>query len=335
MREPCRVPLDLPIAMINPFAGRYATCNTGAPAAKHAVLSDGPIIVDIEPVGLCNFRCVMCPTGLHALGRPGGFMTRETHNAILEKTAPFKSSIRYIGWGEPLMHTQISWFIDAASHDGRLTHLNTNGSKFITDQTVPARLVSAGLSSIKFSFQGADRETYHAMRRVDFFEELLFAIDMMRNARGWNYRPFIAASTTTTTESEETIARFKSRIAPMVDQLTIGKTVFEFIDMAAVQPKQRALLEEAAQHQTVDKRHPDPCPEVYNKLTIHWDGAVRVCCNDYSGTTDLGNIVTDDFADIWRHPTIEAYRERLGRKEYSGPLCGVCYDYADLTGKLS
>lgn len=317
--------------MINPFSERYAICNAGNPAEKRAALGDGPIIIDVEPVGLCNFRCVMCPTGLQALGRPGGFMTRETHKAILQKTAPFKSAIRYIGWGEPLMHSDIAWFIEDADKAGRLTHINTNGSRFITGHAIADRLVTAGLSSIKFSFQGADRESYHAMRRVDFFEDMLSAIDMMRQARGWNTRPFIAASTTTTVESEETIANFKSRIAPLVDQLTIGKTVFEFIDMASVPPKQRALLEDAAQYQTVEKRHPDPCPEVYDKLTIHWDGSVRVCCNDYSGITNLGNIVTDKFMDIWRHPTIEAYRERLSYKEYSGPLCGVCYDYSDLT----
>jgi len=120
---------------------------------------------------------------------------------------------------------------------------------------------------------------------------------------------------------------------PLVDELTIGKTIFEFIDMAAVPKKRRAELEAAAASSTVVKRHPNPCPEVYNKLTIHWDGDVRVCCNDYSGRTNLGNIQVDMFEDIWHHKAIEEYRERLSRKEYSGPLCSVCFDYMDLTSK--
>jgi len=320
--------LDLPV---NPFQHLYESCNTGASADKHAALADGPLIVDVEPVGLCNFRCVMCPTGLQALGRPGGFMTRETHAAILDKTEPFGTAIRYIGWGEPLLHPHIAQFIGEASKAGRLTHLNTNGSKLATDVDMARHLVFAGLASIKFSFQGADAESYKAMRRIDFFDGLLEAIEAMRNARGWRSRPFIAASTSTTTETPEMMEAFRARMEPLVDQLTIGKTIFEFIDMAAVPPKQRALLEEAAATETWSKKHPDPCPEIYDKLSIHWNGDVRVCCNDYSGLTNLGNISKNNLREIWRHPTIEAYRKRVGNREYTGPLCGSCYDYAELT----
>ena len=316
---------------MNPFVPLYDVCNTNTPAIKYAELADGPSIVDIEPVGLCNMRCVMCPTGLQALGRPGGFMSHETFEAILEKTESFGSAIRFIGWGEPLLHEHIVSFIRLAYKANRLTHINTNGSRLRIKPDLALRLVNAGLSSIKFSFQGTDRETYAAMRRVDFFEDLLLAIKDINDARGSGEFPFIAASTSTTIETDEQISIFRSRLAPLVDQLSIGRTIFEFIDMAAVPAKQRALLEEAAANETVIKKHPDPCPEVYNKLTIHWDGAVRVCCNDYSGKTNLGNILTDAFASIWRHPTMEAYRERLGRQDYSGPLCGTCWDYMSLT----
>lgn len=48
----------------NSFDPLYAECNAGPAAAKHADLAAGPSIVDLEPVGLCNMRCVMCPTGL-------------------------------------------------------------------------------------------------------------------------------------------------------------------------------------------------------------------------------------------------------------------------------
>lgn len=317
--------------LTNPFDACYAVCNSGSAAAKYDALASGPLIVDIEPVGLCNMRCVMCPTGLQALGRPGGFMTADTFDAILGQTASFDSAIRFIGWGEPTMHPALVEFVAKAAGAGRLTHLNTNGSMLMTRDYLARNLVAAGLSSIKFSFQGTDPETYYAMRRTDFFVDLLLAIERMRKARGDRARPYIAASTTTTIETPAQVEAFCARLAPLVDHLSIGATVFEFIDMAAVPPKQRALLEEAAASQTVTKRHPSPCPEIYDKLTIHWDGSVRVCCNDYSGRTDLGNIVTDDFAGIWRHPTIEAYRARVAEGRYEGPLCGSCWDYMSLT----
>lgn len=318
---------------MNPFDALYAVCNADTAVAKYAALPAGPSIVDIEPVGLCNMRCVMCPTGLQALGRAGGFMSAETFQAILDKTAPFKSAIRFIGWGEPTMHFQLPEFIRLAAAAGRLTHLNTNGSILMTRGALANKLVAAGLSSIKFSFQGTDPETYYAMRRTDFFEDLLRAIARMREARD-SYglgTPFIAASTTITVETPRQVLMFRERLEPLVDHLGIGSTIFEFIDMAAVPLKQRALLEEAAAAQTVVKRHPSPCPEIYDKISIHWDGSVRVCCNDYSGRTNLGNIVTDEFPSIWRHPIMEEYRVRVAEGRYEGPLCGSCWDYMSCT----
>ena len=101
--------------------------------------------------------------------------------------------------------------------------------------------------------------------------------------------------------------------------------------MSAVPPKQRERLEKAAALSTVEKNHPVPCPEVFGKLTVHWDGSVRVCCNDFSGRTNLGNINTGEMTEIWRNPQIEAYRERLVGNDYEAPLCQDCWDYMDLT----
>lgn len=314
---------------MNPFHAMYDAFNHGTSRGKLAGLPDGPVMVDLEPTALCNMRCTMCPTGLQALGRPAGFMSAETYGALLEKTQPFKSALRFIGFGEPLMHPDIVGMVARASEAGRLSHINTNGSKLTPP--LAEQLVAAGLSSIKFSFQGTDSATYLAMRRTDFFEGLLEAIATMRRARGGERYPYIAASTSTTDETPEMVEAFRARMAPLVDGLSIGKTIFEYIDMAAVPPKHRARLEAAAELSTVTKRHPAPCPEIYEKLTVHWDGAVRVCCNDWSGTTDLGNIVDDEMATIWRHPTMEMYRGRVAERDYSLHLCDTCWDYMDLT----
>ena len=315
--------------MLNPLQNHYDQCNRGTSEEKYRDLAAGPHLIDIEPVGLCNFRCVMCPTGLNALGRPSGFMSKETHTAILEKTEEPLADIRYIGWGEPLMHPKIVDFISDAAEYGRLTHINTNASKLTPE--LASDLIRAGLASIKFSFQGTDTVTYHAMRREDFFHGMLDAMEMMRHARGNLNYPFIAASTTTTDETPEMIERFKKRISPYVDHLGIGSTVFEFIDIASVPPKQRERLERAAAMATVIKKHPSPCPEVYDKLSIHWDGDVVTCCNSYDGKSKIGNINTDPMSKIWRHPLMETYRDHLAKKDYSLPYCTKCFDYMNLT----
>lgn len=317
---------------MNPFQNLYDRFNLGTNQLQSQDMPNGPMMVDIEPVGLCNFRCVMCPTGLQSLTRPGGFMSWPTYKAIVDKTWETNAAIRFIGWGEPTMHPNLIAMVVYASEKGRITHLNTNGSKI--NDILARKLCQAGLTSIKFSFQGVDRESYAGMRRVDFFDGLLDAIKTVREVRDERddkTRPFIAVSTTTTDEPQDKVDEFKALMEPLVDQLSVGKTIFDYIDFAEVPKRQRERFEKAAAGQTVVKKHPNPCPEVWNKLSIHWDGKAVVCCNDYDNDTCLGNITEDDISDIWNHITMRNYRARLYEDQYHGKLCGSCYDYMDLT----
>lgn len=314
---------------MNPLRPLYDRFNHGDPMAKYNELPDFPRMIDIEPCGLCNMRCLMCPTGIQALGRPQDFMHWKTWERILEQCAVNNTAIRFIGWGEPTLHPDLIDWISQASAHGLMTHINTNGTKM--SPHFAYALIRSGLSSIKFSFQGVDRESYKAMRRTDFFDELMEAISTLRQARGSKSLPFIAASTSTTTETTEAIARFVEIISPLVDELTLGKTIFGFIDEDKASTRQRLALDHARISENVEKRHPDPCPEVYDKLSIHWDGSVKICCNAYGNEGTIGNVNETSIAKLWRHPDMEAYRERLSRKNYEAPLCRDCWDYHDLT----
>ena len=319
------------MARVNPFAPLYEIQNSGTVETKARDIPAFPRLIDVELTSLCNFRCVMCPTGLLALKRPSGFMSVATFMGIVAECSGYGTALRLIGWGEPTLHPNVVDFVRAAGKVGLLTHINTNASK-ITPGLAEA-LVDAGLSSIKFSFQGTDHDTYAEMRQTPFFAGMLRAIEMMRNARATAALPFIAASTSTTYETAEQIETFRAMMEPLVDHLSIGKTTFDYIDqtMIRVKPEQFEQFVRLMGEESLDKQHPDPCSEVWDKLSIAWDGTGRVCCNDATGETDLGKIGEATIEQMWHHPVIEAYRERLARKEYTGPLCSVCYQYMELT----
>ena len=286
-------------------------------------------MLDVEVTDTCNFRCIMCPTGNRAMKRPSGFMSQKTFDRIIEEAEGRVKALRFIGWGEPTLNKELVLFISKATEAGLLTHLNTNGSKI--NQYIAEALVDSGLTSIKFSFQGVDRDSYAKMRKIDFFNGMLESINQVGLARGNHKYPFIAASTTTTDETPEQIEGFVSILEPMVDQLSIGKTIFGFIDMKAARltPTERVMIETMIETEADRLVHPDPCPEVFDKLTVQWDGSVRVCCNDYNGKTNLGNINTDSLLDIWTHPVIEEYRDRLAQGDYGSELCKTCWSYLE------
>lgn len=316
---------------MNPLQPLYDTFNHGTNAGKYAELPLFPRMIDLELSSACNFRCLMCPTGNMSLKRKPGFMSEDTFLTIVNQCIEYGTAIRLIGWGEPTLHPQIADFVFNIRLRGLLSHINTNGSKLTEEMT--AGLIDAGLSSIKFSFQGVDRKSYREMRNMDFYEPLIETIQRFHRIRSGRPLPFMAVSTTITYENEEQVAAFKERVSPFCDQLSVGRTIFDYMDFNAVRlsPHDKAMLETLAGMETGDKRHPDPCPEVYDKLSIHYDGRVRVCCNDHSGETYLGNVNDTPLKEIWRDRTIETYRKNLAAGKYEGPLCSVCYDYMGLT----
>ena len=319
---------------MNPFQPLYDNCNFGPAEQKYAELPDFPRIIDVELTSSCNFRCLMCPTGNLSLQRKAEFMDLVTALKICGEAWQHGAALRFIGWGEPTLHPDLISIIDKCNQFNVLTHLNTNGSKI--DGAYARKLVDAGLSSIKFSFQGVSRETYAEMRNTDFYDGMLGAIVAMREARGSSPLPFLSASTTLTYESPALVAKFKKKLEPLVDQLSIGHTVFDFMDIKAVRlpHKQKQMLWHLKGLASRDKRHPNPCPEVYDKLSVHANGDVVVCCNSYDGTATLGNVMDAPLKELWKHPTIEAYRKRLAKGIYSGPLCSNCYDYMSVTSEL-
>jgi MoaA/NifB/PqqE/SkfB family radical SAM enzyme len=329
---------------MNPFSNLYDICNTGPAYEKWQQVADYPIIIDIEATNACNFSCVFCPTGNHAMKRPTGLMRASTIYQILKGCkraldAGHQIGVRFIGWGEPAMNHQLPTFIKTFADAGVLTHLNTNGSMIDRQGPKSRDLIKAGLHSIKFSMQGVDVASFAEARQTDFFEEMIQTVKAFRRERDrqdiMGRKPWIQVSTTTTDESEERIKDFLDTFEPLCDEISTGKTIFGFFDERNTRMTER---ESTAYHRMIkvaagpdELQHPNPCPEVYDKLTISWDGTVRVCCNDYNGNTDLGNINEVKLETIWQHPTIKSYRARLAKADYSGPLCSVCYDYKDLT----
>jgi MoaA/NifB/PqqE/SkfB family radical SAM enzyme len=270
-------------------------------------------------------------------------MEPATFKAILDGSAGWGSALRFIGWGEPLLNQNLVSFVSAAAQERRLTHLNTNGTLLgnVADRDgIVRRLFINGLSSIKVSFQGVDRESYRDMRSGDIFEDLVRVVEGMAAVRetlpsfGPVCLPFISVSTTITNETREQVDTFVKHMSKLCDRVTVGATTFDFIDRDYIPEKAIDAFDEAKKKARISRRHhPDPCPEVYDKLSVAWDGSIRVCCNDYSGVTNLGNVRdSGGLRSAWSHPTIVEYRKRLAEGRYEGPLCSVCYDYMGLTG---
>ncbi len=314
----------------NPFQPFYDNCNAGNSRAKFDNLPEFPRFVDIELTNTCNFRCLMCPTGNLSLTRPAGFMSEEIYKKIIDQLEPHKSALRFIQWGEPTLHPQFLEFVSMAKDAGLLTHLNTNGSKMPPDYI--EEMIERGLDSIKFSFQGVDRKSYEEMRNTDFFDELVEVMRTFRDIRGDRPFPYLHASTSITYETKEQVREFRALMSDLVDSLTVGRTVFAYTDLNAVRlrPHEMEMLKMLKKEESVVKKHPE-CPEVYDKMSIHFDGSVTGCCHDANNMMQLGSLEEQSLSEIWHSDKLNEYREMLAQMRHDElPLCKDCYDYQGL-----
>jgi len=67
------------------------------------------------------------------------------------------------------------------------------------------------------------------------------------------------------------------------------------------------------------------CAKPFRELSIRWDGSVAICCNDWRGQYQCGNVVDDGLEAVWHSEEFNAARRFLIRGE-RGMLspCDVC-----------
>lgn len=286
----------------NPYGDIYA--KSLLPIEKRPV-PETPFVVDVELVNTCNFKCKMCPTGKREIKRPKGFMKTATYTEIITQCKNWKPKpyIRFVRWGEPTLHKGLFTFIREAHKRGMKTHFNTNG--YTLDDKMIEQIVSSKLDSIKFSFQGYDWMEYEEYRGRDFYNILAMKARQLKEYRSrFGDKPYIVIGTTVEKPVKARTEFFQSIMADSADLVTVGQT--------------RDLDE-------VPENPPVGCREVFDKMSIDWDGTVVACCGDYDRLMVIGNIHQNTLKEIWHGEKLNKIREMLRQGRHSElPLCRHC-----------
>lgn len=126
--------------------------------------------VVIEVFGGCNYTCQMCPQA--SPGRETSFLRKmplKQFTSILDQIMPYgRPVINLEGSGEPSMATDLPDYIQACTDRGFPTYMYCNGARF-RDQYM-RDCIDAGLTLIRFSCIGYNRELYHRWMSEDNFD---------------------------------------------------------------------------------------------------------------------------------------------------------------------
>lgn len=322
----------------NPFTHIYRACNTGATNHEKNILRSTqyaePILMDIELTNSCNLQCYMCPTGTRNMKRTKGFMSQDIMDKIADNLQDSSiAGIRFILWGEPTLHPQFLEFAQRIKDMGKMVHFNTNGI-LLTEEMI-RRLVNMEIDSIKFSFQGVDQKSYEEMRFGSDWNKLIDNIKMMNRIRGEKEKPYIQISTTITDESKEQVQQFMEEMQPLCEHVSVGQTILNHLDvdrMNIPEERKRDFIK-LRDKQSLIEKHFDVCPEIYNKLSILWNGDVTMCCNDFEGQDMvLGNIRDYSIRELWNSPkALNICKMLEDTQQYDKiGICSICYEYIAL-----
>lgn len=127
----------------------------------------------IEIAGGCNYKCGMCP---QSTGRGKDFtkrMSLEHFGYLLDQIIEEygKPQINLEGSGEPTINKDLPKYVEACTKRNLKSYIYTNGAKlsgkFMRDT------IDAGISFIRFSCIGYNRELYKEWMSRDNFEKVL------------------------------------------------------------------------------------------------------------------------------------------------------------------
>ncbi|MGE5328825.1 MAG: radical SAM/SPASM domain-containing protein [Deltaproteobacteria bacterium] len=303
--------------MGNPFNDIYRSYEYEN--ARKLPLRAFPFIVDVEPTNHCNLRCKMCPRNM--MQRETGFMDFNIFKKVVDECKEYSAAIRLIRYGEHLMHKQLFEFIRTAKEKEIFVHLTTNG--LLLDKDKAEELVDLNLDSMIFSFQGATKQGYEDMRYNDKYDLLISNIKQIIDIRNRKNKekPWVHISSTMTNETKEEIESFKAFWGGITDSVGVGKTTFSQFNKQEYQDTIREYLPK----ETIERRY-SPCSEVYQKLSVNWNGDVTACCGDYDNFLLLGNVKSSSLKEIWNSKKLNEIRNLLDQMRMAElPLCKDCY----------
>jgi MoaA/NifB/PqqE/SkfB family radical SAM enzyme len=289
-----------------------------------------PTILQVEPTTRCNLRCRICPVAT-GLDRPVGDMGLSRFRQLMDELGEYLLLIMFWDWGEPFLNPEAYDMIRYARGKGVKVVCSTNGHVF-ADRDHARRVVESGLDALVFSVDGITQESYQRYRRQGRLDTVLQGIRNVveERRRTGSSVPLVNFRFIVMKHGEEEVPQVRAFASSLgVDVLTLRK--FHFVPgtdggQGSLVPTQLAyqfpaLPTETGQPLRVER---NPCKNLWNCPTIHWDGTVCSCFMDYNELRPLGSLEEQSFREIWYSEAYRRLRRDFRRKWTEVDLCGEC-----------
>lgn len=266
----------------------------------------------VEVTNKCNHACIFCPH--QDMKNNFGEIDPLLLKRIMREA--YDMGIRQIGLyttGEMFLCREIETHIKNAKETG-FTYIYSDTNGALANKENMRRVINAGLDSIKFSINAGTRETYKKIHGRDDFNKVMDNLrDCFDLRQELNADLKIMVSYIITSLNEPELPEFEKTIKPYVDK-------FEAVcvdirrDIPDISPK------------TVSPSPPlpIPCPMVFNRVHITYDGHLTACCIDFNHELLLGDLKKHSLAEVWNGGAAKELRERHLSRNVIGTACEKC-----------
>lgn len=296
---------------------------------KRAVL-DPPRAVKIELTARCNFACSFCARadGL----RKQSDMDRRLFSAIIRDL--LREGVEELGLfylGESFL---VKWLPEAIAEAKDLgfpyVFLTTNGS-LSTPERVRA-CFEAGLDSLKFSFNFADREQFVQVTNTKevLWDRVRHNVLMSRierddvEGRTGHRCGLYASYIRYDGEQAVKMAPIIKWLEGIVDEV-YALPLYNQADICRKREKEAGWTPIAGTTGRADNPVPPlPCWAVFQEGHISYEGHLSACCFDHDYRFSMGMLDGTNFREQWNSKVFVELREAHLREDVTGTVCEGC-----------
>lgn len=280
----------------------------------------------------CNLNCLLCNTGgmrEYYKHVQRGYMSFETFKIGLDKLLPELESVLLYNWGEPFLNKGLFKCIEYSYTQRVKTQLSTN--MMLYTEGIGENLIQSRLMKLIVSCDGINQETYGKYRRGGDISRVIKGVESLieLKKRLKSKQPFI--------EMQCIVFKFNENEMNTYEKFwkSIGVDTVNFIRMSFMSKLGKDItqkLDYIPNNEKYQPFHPygnvKKCFDLYKHITIDWNGDWYTCCFP-SGEREykVGNIVTDNFWEVWNGKKYQYNRRLIKKQKSEGQYCEtMCHD---------
>lgn len=274
----------------------------------------------LEITNTCNLSCPFCPP--HSRGNT--VMSTERFTAIIDKIRSKANVLYFHVKGEPLLHPELSSFLDIAGTAGFPVHLTTNGT--LLSEWESRLKGKKNLERLNISLHSLAQ--YPDSRQEKIAKDILASAESLRKAnRAVNPRFLVSLRLWTKDRTAET-----AKIAGIIENffdMEEGSVCSHLAGNNGMIVREGLAIHSAETFVWPSLCGPDFGPQGFchglrDQAGILADGTVVPCCLDGDGDVALGNILTEDWDAIMAGPRARSLYKSFSDRKIEEPLCRRC-----------